>query len=382
MQHYATPHLSARATEQYESRIEGIWSSMAPPSSNIRSGLRLAWRLARARLEGRPLILSHLITGRCNAGCETCLWRAEVDETSPPAVEELSTEEVSWLYREAGAAGFPQLVVWGGEPLLRLDLPELLEVAVASGLSVALITNGRLLPQRWPALRGRVHTLIVSLDDVGAAHDRLRGIPGLYSGLDRFLTGLKTDPLQPRLLVNTVLSRLNRRALRRVAPVAKRWQAGLYFCPMETGAMLTTGFSRSKGSLALPPQELKEAAELAHELQGAGYPLLSSRRYLDLLSRDPELNAYTCSAPNAVLTVKADGSIRDCARRDVPLAALRDLRKEGTSLSELIRQPQYHAMLARAASCTVCNNPDVIETSWAWQLRPFMLRQTLRLGIR
>jgi MoaA/NifB/PqqE/SkfB family radical SAM enzyme len=273
-------------------------------------------------------------------------------------------------------------VVWGGEPLLRLDLPELLEVAGASGLSVALITNGRLLPQRWPALRGRVHTLIVSLDDGGAAHDRLRGVPGLYSGLDRFLTGLKTDPLRPRLLVNTVLSRPNRGALRRVAPVAERWQAGLYFCPMETGAMLTTGFSASKESLALPPRELREAAELARVLQGAGYPLLSSRRYLDLLSHDPGLNAYRCSAPNAVLTVRADGSIRDCTRRDVPLASLRDLRETGASLTELIRQPHYREMLARAASCTVCNNPDVLETSWAWQLRPFMLRQALRLGIR
>jgi len=350
-------------------------------TSKTRSDLRLAWRLARARLEGRPLILSHLITRGCNAHCDTCLWRADADETSASGMVELTTEEVAWLYREAGAAGFPQVVVWGGEPLLRPDLPELLEVACASGLSVALITNGWLLPRRWPALRGRVQTLIVSLDDVGAAHDRLRCLPGLYSRLDEFVTGLKVDPLRPRLLVNTVLSRLNRGALRRVAPVAKRWQAGLYFCPMETGVMLAAGFSTPKRSLSLPPQELREAAELARELQVAGYPLFSSRRYLDLLMRDPGLHAYKCRAPYVTLTVKADGSIRDCTRRDVAVARLNDLRETGTSLAALIRQPQYRAMLARANSCTVCNNPDVLETSWAWQMRPFMLRQTLRLGI-
>jgi Predicted Fe-S oxidoreductases len=252
---------------------------------------------------------------------------------------ELTTEEVAWLYREAGAAGFPQLVVWGGEPLLRPDLPELLEVACASGLSVALITNGWLLPRRWPALRGRVQTLIVSLDDVGAAHDRLRCLPGLYSRLDEFVTGLKVDPLRPRLLVNTVLSRLNRGALRRVAPVAKRWQAGLYFCPMETGVMLAAGFSTPKRSLSLPPQELREAAELARELQIAGYPLFSSRRYLDLLTRDPGLHAYKCRAPYATLTVKADGSIRDCTRRDVAVARLNDLRETGTSLARSSGSP-------------------------------------------
>lgn len=354
---------------------------MAPWDSTTRSDLRLAWRLARARLEGRPFILSHLITRRCNAHCATCLWRADADETSTPGMVELTTEEVTWLYREAGAAGFPQLVVWGGEPLLRPDLPEVLAVASAAGLSVALITNGWLLPDRWPALRGRVHTLIVSLDDVGEAHDRLRCLPGLYARLDEFMIGVHADPLRPRLLVNTVLSRLNRGALRRVAPVAERWQAGLYFCPMETGVRLAAGPSRSRSSLALPPEELKEAAQLASELQDAGYPLLSTGRYLDLLLQDPGLHAYTCRAPYATLTVKADGSVRDCTRQESSLVGFSDLRDAGASLATLVRQPRYRAMLARSNSCTACNNPDVIEISWAWQLRPFMLRHAFRLGI-
>jgi MoaA/NifB/PqqE/SkfB family radical SAM enzyme len=353
---------------------------MAPWDSKTRSDLRLALRLVRARLAGRPLILSHLITRRCNARCDTCLWRADVDETGAPDMVELSTEEVTRLYREAGAAGFPQLVVWGGEPLLRRDLPEVLETACDAGLSVALITNGWLLPERWPALRGRVRTLIVSLDDVGDAHDRLRSLPGLYARLDEFIIGLRADPLRPRVLVNTVLSRLNRGALRRVAPVAERWEAGLYFCPMETGVMLGGGLSDSRNGLSLPPGELKEAAQLARELKIAGYPLLSTERYLDLLIRDPGLHAYACRAPHATLTVKADGSVRDCTRREASLFKLSDLLDGGVSLATLVRQPQYRAMLARSHSCTACNNPDVIETSWAWQLRPFMLRHALHLG--
>jgi hypothetical protein len=220
----------------------------------------------------------------------------------------------------------------------------------------------------------------VSLDDVGEAHDRLRSLPGLYARLDEFMTGIRDDPARPRLLVNTVLSHLNRGALRRVAPVAMRWQAGLYFCPMETGVMLAAGLSRSRSSLALPPKELKEAAQLARELQIAGYPLLSSGRYLDLLLHDPGLHTYTCRAPHATLTVKADGSVRDCTRRETTLARLSDLRHGGASLTALVRQPQYRAMLARSNSCTARNNPDVIETSWAWQLRPFMLRHALHLA--
>ena len=39
----------------------------------------------------------------------------------------MDTETVRWLYAEAGRAGLAHLVVWGGEPLLRADLPELLD---------------------------------------------------------------------------------------------------------------------------------------------------------------------------------------------------------------------------------------------------------------
>ena len=372
---------------------------------HLRRDARLLGRLARARVRGRPWVLSHLLTGRCNAGCATCLWRAAAagssaggpaeagqgshrvgrsaaaSETALPGAE-LSTEEAAWLYERAAGAGIAQLVIWGGEPLLRADVGEVVRAGARAGLSVGLITNGWLLDERWEELRGWVDTLILSLDDTGEAHDRMRKLPGLYGRLDSFARGLRRDPLRPRLLVNCVLSRLNRGALRRVAPVALAWGAGLYFCPMETGELREGGFEDRKGGLALSPTELAEAAQLARLLQEAGYPLRATRRYLDLLYRDPLLRSYSCRAPRAILSVTADGSFRDCLRRDAPLAKVRDLRRRGTGLEALFSTPRYRAMLREAERCTVCNNPDVVETSWAWRLRPFMLLRLLSLAGR
>ncbi|MHB9148852.1 MAG: hypothetical protein ACYC33_02015 [Thermoleophilia bacterium] len=59
--------------------------------------------------------------------------------------------------------------------------------------------------------------LILSLDDAGQAHDRLRSLPGLYDRLEELVAELRRDPDRPRLLVNTVLSQANKGALRRVA---------------------------------------------------------------------------------------------------------------------------------------------------------------------
>jgi MoaA/NifB/PqqE/SkfB family radical SAM enzyme len=333
---------------------------------------RLVSRLARARVRGRPHTLSHLVTARCNGHCQTCLWR-------DPARAELDTKTVTWLYREAGRAGVAQLVVWGGEPLLRQDLPEILLAARRAGLFTTVITNGWFLGERWLELRGLVDALIVSLDDVGPPHDRLRGLPGLYGRLEDFVAAVRCDPLRPTLLVNTVLSSLNRGALERVAPVAARWRAGLYFCPMETGLVTAAGASAPLADLALPADELRAVARSAAALKSAGLPILASRPYLELLARDPELLDYRCRAPVARLTIGADGSVRDCSDSARPLADVRELRAAGEPLARLFELPAYERMLARSASCTKCNNPDVIELSWLWDLRPAMLRKVAEL---
>ncbi len=333
---------------------------------------RLVARLGLARARGRPHTLSHLLTGRCNGRCRTCLWRN-------PGSDELDTAAVRWLYREAGKAGFAQLVLWGGEPLLRQDLPELLLAARRAGLLTTLITNGWLIGERWPELRGRLDALILSLDDVGPAHDQLRGLPGLYERLRTFVDTLADDPLRPTLLVNTVLSSLNQGALQRVAPVAAGWHAGLYFCPMETGAATSAGIVAPLADLALSAAELRAVAGHAAELKRAGYPILATGEYLELLARDPDLQGYTCRAPQARLTVAADGTVRDCLRSDRPLADLRALRAAGEPLSLLFSQRRYRAMTAAATACTKCNNPDVIELSWLWDLRPAMLRKVVQL---
>lgn len=342
------------------------------PANRSRSGIRLVRGFAGARLRGHPLLLSHLVTGRCNACCPTCLWRDQ------DAVE-LDTEAVAWLYREAASAGLVQVVIWGGEPLLRRDLPELVRAASAAGLVVTLISNGWLLPERWPDLRGYVDALILSVDDVDGAHDRLRGLPGLFDRLDRFAVDLHRDPARPRLLINTVLSRENRGALRRVAPLARDWGAGLYFCPMEVGQMEAEGFASRLGPLALDPSELRAAARLARDLKAAGYPMLATDAYLDLLERDPALTGYTCRAPRLILTVEADGSVRDCLRRDVPLASVRQLRGAGRPLHAVFALPRYRRVEREAESCAACNNPDVVEMSWLWDLEWQMLERVGRL---
>jgi hypothetical protein len=149
---------------------------------------------------------------------------------------------------------------------------------------------------------------------------------------------------------------------------------------METGQLQSFGFVSTHGDLAPPADELRRAAHLALLLKEAGYPVLATREYLELLARDPSVSRYRCRAPHAVLTVGPDGSVRDCLRHDVPLADVRRLRAGGGRLIEVLDSPRQRERLAAAGGCTSCNNPDVVELSWLWDLRPAMLRKVVELA--
>ena len=152
---------------------------------------------------------------------------------------------------------------------------------------------------------------------------------------------------------------------------------------METGELSAGEAGDRLAGLALSSQELREAATLALELKAAGYPILASRAYLELLAADPLLSAYTCRAPRARLTVGADGiDPRLHARRP---SARRTCAISGRTIRAWRRcsaRPAGAGWGPRPRRCTKCNNPDVIELSWLWDLRPVMLGKVLDLARR
>ena len=231
-----------------------------------------------------------------------------------------------------------QVVVWGGEPLLRQDLPELLLAARRAGLFVTLITNGW---YRRRALGGaarrrrRAHPQPRRRRRGARPAARAPRAVRPSRGLRRMV---RDDPLRPTLLLNTVLSRQNPGALRRVAEVARRWGAG----PL----LLPDGDRRAQRRRSRRPARRSRALAAGAAGGGQRSPW-SSRRpgtrsstpgpTCELLAADPSLSAYTCRAPRARLTVGADGSVRDCLHVDRPLANVRDLWADGLPLASLFR---------------------------------------------
>src|SRR6185503_16350860 len=93
------------------------------------------------------------VTDRCNIRCFYCMPNENVQFV--PRSEVLSFEEITRFVRVVAQMGVHRLRLTGGEPLMRADLPQLIEqLSALPGVDdLALTSNGMLLAEQAAALR-------------------------------------------------------------------------------------------------------------------------------------------------------------------------------------------------------------------------------------
>ena len=127
---------------------------------------------------GRPLrSLRISVTDRCNLRCQYCM--PEPDYAWLPRESLLTFDELASVARAFVALGVDRVRITGGEPLLRRNVPALIEqLASVNGLSdLAMTTNGVLLSAQAVSLKAAgLHRLTVSLDTLQRA--RFKALTG------------------------------------------------------------------------------------------------------------------------------------------------------------------------------------------------------------
>lgn len=112
------------------------------------------------------------VTAACQLRCRHCCT-----SSTHPLKDELSFEEIQGIIEQVKTLGVSNLVISGGEPLLRPELYEILAKARHLDLNVTLLTNGLLIDEMWARRLAELSIRVkISLDGVSAAtHDYLRG---------------------------------------------------------------------------------------------------------------------------------------------------------------------------------------------------------------
>ncbi len=129
------------------------------------------------------------VTDRCNIRCFYCMPEEGVHYAERQEI--LSFEEIERFARVAATLGITKLRITGGEPLVRRDLPKLIEkLALIPGIAdIALTTNAVLLEQQAQALHDAgLRRLNIHLDTLD--RERFRQIarrdelPRVLAGID------------------------------------------------------------------------------------------------------------------------------------------------------------------------------------------------------
>jgi cyclic pyranopterin phosphate synthase len=110
------------------------------------------------------------VTDRCNLRCQYCM--PEAHYTWLPRPDILRVDELDRLTRAFTAVGVDRVRLTGGEPLLRRDLPDLVERLAQNPhiRDLAMTTNGVLLADQAARLRAAgLHRITVSLDTLRPA---------------------------------------------------------------------------------------------------------------------------------------------------------------------------------------------------------------------
>jgi 12,18-didecarboxysiroheme deacetylase len=169
--------------------ISKLYCGAVEASDPLRYGResgKLPSHLLQFAKDKKPVVVWNM-TKRCNLKCVHCYAHAKGEDYKG---KELSTEEGKRLIDDLARFGSPVILFSGGEPLLREDLPELIDYAVKKGMRAVISTNGTLITKEKARIFAKLNLsyIGVSLDGIGQVNDSFRGVGGAF---DRAVTGIR-----------------------------------------------------------------------------------------------------------------------------------------------------------------------------------------------
>lgn len=313
------PVVSAPAPALSEAR--SCQGGVEGPAPRAPAGLRPLGDASREETERERRFRPELywyVSFRCNLACVHCsvCSSPHVDTSS-----DLTTAQAMQVIDQLVDLNVGQVMLTGGEALLRRDTIDILRALGERGIAVSLESNGLLFSEPFAEVardmqKRRLLTIGVSLDGGTAeTHERLRG-PNTFRRTVRGLHFLKDRGI--KFNVQCILNRANYRTIPDLYVIARE------LTPQLQG--LGFGFLNAVGrgadliaDLGVRPPDMFHILELVKREKATfnGLTIVKSPpaaippQYLDLVFKDPHvMNHVTCAFP--LLGVLPNGDVTIC----------------------------------------------------------------------
>ena len=273
--------------------------------------------------QSSPLYVQYYTTARCNLRCEQCnVIYANADK------RELKTEEAFKVVDNLAELGTSVILLTGGEPFIRNDLPKIAGRAISQGMHPRIQTNG--LASRDALIECAnfgVRDISISLDSLhNEKQDFLNG--GFVSSWDAAIETISS--ISGTLGSNTfaafgcVFSPYNFREVTKVIEFATEIGWWVSLVPAHsTNPFEPRSFSTFNSAIEFNPETYEEVDVVIskiREMKRSGYHIYDSDQYIDDLQRfvkkEPitwrDRNGGVCDAGSLYFAVMPDGSLAPC----------------------------------------------------------------------
>ena len=289
-------------------------------------------RLLRSLVSKRsPAYVQFYITARCNLACEQCnIIYGDAD------AEEMNLEQIRAVAQNLAEIGTATVLLIGGEPFVRRDLPEIVQAFVSAGIHVRLQTNGLASRERMMAcVEAGAHDISISLDSLqGALQDTINGdAPGSW---DRAIkTAAVVNEIFPEngtAFFGTVLMQRNLTHIPDVIDFAAAVGWGVSLVPVHvTPPEAPRGFRAfdDEGICQISVEDLPEIRRVIDQvkaLKRRGGNVYDSDIYLEdiyrFLAGEPTTwrnrNAGVCDSPRLYFAIAPNGNLKPCCDYRLP----------------------------------------------------------------
>lgn len=315
------------------------------------------FRLFRAN-ETKVHELSYLFwecTTRCNLHCRHCGsdCAAASDDKDMPLADFLSAFDT--IPANERPRNFT-VVLTGGEPLLRDDLPEIGKALLQRHVSWGMVSNGYRYDQAMHLrlMSAGMRTLTISLDGIGAEHDWMRGREGSYQRAVEAITIAAKE----RGLCFDVVTCVNQRNLSHLQAIHDLL-ASLGVPQWRIFTIIPIGRANSYPELHLTHDQFVQLMEfIKAKRTHPESPMnvtFSCEGYLGRYERQVRQNPYFCHAGINIASVLIDGTISACPNIDRQVFGQGNIYHDNFyEVWQHRFEPFRHRQWARKGKCKDC----------------------------
>lgn len=280
------------------------------------------------------LLLQLHVTDRCNLRCAHCYQETyqgeELGFRDLIRILDQFKDLLEIWQRETGRSVRGHVTVTGGEPFVRPDFMDLLDVIAGrvDRFAFAILTNGSLIDATVARHMKRLGPAFVqvSIEGLRQSHDRIRG----EGQFDRAVMGIEALVQERiRTLISFTARRDNFREFLDVARLGRQ----LKVARIWADRMIPWGSGASLSDQILSPEETREFFETMHRAREEcvhrwfGRTEIAMHRALEfLVSGD---TPYRCAAGDTLITVMPNGDVFPCRRMPVRVGNLLEEPLEG-----------------------------------------------------